>query len=233
MLSVRSSFIVSFGIVCLSLVSLPQGAGAEPIRVTTGSVSITRNIRDILSFDFSGNGLSVYGFDLHTASTPFLASCLNSPSLCQPGDRIRPEIIKPVSSEPGSGSSVTFQGRTVLVSWESNDSFLRFSGPEVVIPFATDKITLTMPFSMIANIEVHALDDPGPVIFSTIVLGYGTATLNLERPPGNPAGFAITGARYEFNDAPVPEPATIVLLTTGLAGIVVRKYRRARLPKQL
>ncbi len=232
MLSIRASFIIAFGIVFLSVLSIPRAANAEVIRITTGSVSITSNIRDIISFNFSGDGFSVNGFDLHAASTPYLSPCLSSASLCQPGDLIYPTILKQLSSEPGSGSSVTFNGRSVLVSWEANDSFLRFTGPGVVIPFSSDQMTLTMPFEMVGTIQVHALDDPGPVIFSTTVIGYGNTTLTLQRPPGNPAGFAITGSRYDFTNTAVPEPATVILLTTGLAGIVVRRYRRGSRSKQ-
>jgi hypothetical protein len=126
---------------------------------------------------------------------------------------------------------VTFNGTTVLVSWAANDSFLQFTGPGVVIPAAADQITLTMPFDMVGTLQVHDRNDPGPVIFSTMLNGSGIATLSLQRPAGNPVGFAITGARYDFN-SPVPEPATLVLLTTGLGGIVARKYRRPLRTKQ-
>lgn len=233
MLSLRASFISACGIVFLSVLSIPQAANAEPVRITTGSVSVTSNIRDIISFNFSGNGLSVNGFDLHAAGPQYMSPCLLSPSRCQPGDRILPTALRQLSSEPGSGSSVTFNGRSVLVSWGSNDSFLQFSGPGVVIPFSTDPITLTMPFDMVGTINVHPLDDPGSVIFSTEITGSGIATLTLRRPGGNQqAGFAIDTARYDFSPAAVPEPATVILLTTGLAGIVVRTCRRARRSKQ-
>jgi hypothetical protein len=94
-------------------------------------------------------------------------------------------------------------------------------------------MTFTMPFDMVGTIKVHPLDDPGSVIFSTEIMGSGIATLTLRRPGGNPqAGFAIDTARYDFSPAEVPEPATVILLTTGLAGIVVRKCRSSRRSKQ-
>lgn len=232
MLSIRGSFISVFGVVFLSVLSIPQVANAEPVRITNGSVSVTSNIRDIISFNFSGNGLSVNGFDLHAAGPQYMSPCLLSPSLCQPGDLIFPTALRQLSSEPGSGSSVTFNGTSVLVSWAAHDSFLQFTGPGVVIPSSADPITLTMPFEMVGTINVHALNDPGPVIFSTTINGSGIATLTLRRPAGNQAGFAIDTARYDFSPAAVPEPATVILLTTGLAGIVVRKCRRARRSKQ-
>lgn len=232
MLSIRANLISAFGIVFLSVLTFPHTANAEPVTITNGFVSVTSNIRDTLSFNFSGNGLSAQGLDLHAPVAQYMSPCLSSASLCQPGDPIFPNALILLTAESGSGSSVTFNGTTVLVSWAAHDSFLQFTGPGVVIPSSADQITLTMPFDMVGTIQVHALDDPGPVIFSTMINGSGIATLLLQRPPGNPAGFAITAARYDFNPGAVPEPATIILLTTGLAGIVARRCRGALRSKQ-
>jgi len=232
MVSIRANLIFACGIVFLLVLSIPQTANAEPVRITTGSVRVTSNIRDIISFNFSGNGLSVNGFDLHAALPQYMSPCLTSASLCQPGDLIFPTALTELSSEPGSPTSVTFNGRSVRVTWESRDSFLQFTGPGVVIPSSTDQMTLTMPFDMVGTINVHPLDDPGSVIFSTEIYGSGIATLTLRHPAGNPTGFTIDTARYDFSPAEVPEPATVVLLTTGLAGIVVRKCRRGVRSKQ-
>lgn len=230
MLSLRANLICTFGIVFLSVLSIPQAANAEPVTITNGSVSVTSTVRDTLSFNFSGNGLSVSGQNLHAPVQHYMSPCLLSASLCQPGDLISPNALINLSAE--GPSSVTFNGASVLVSWASQDSFLQFTGPGVVIPSAADQITLTMPFEMLGTINVHALNDPGPVIFSTTINGSGIATLFLQRPAGNPVGFAITGARYDFSPAAVPEPATMILLTTGLAGLVVRKCRRSLRSKQ-
>lgn len=232
MLSIRANLISAFGIVLLSILTFPEAANAEPVTITNGFVSVTSNIRDTLSFNFSGNGLSANGFDLHASIPQYMSPCLSSASLCQPGDLIFPNALIQLSAESGSGSSVTFNGTTVLVSWAAQDSFLQFTGPGIVIPAAADQITLTMPFDMVGTIRVHSLNDPGPVIFSTMINGRGIATLSLQRPPGNPVGFAVTAARYDFNAAAVPEPATLILLTTGLAGIVARRYRGRLRTKQ-
>jgi hypothetical protein len=232
MRSNRANLIGVFGIVFLSILAVPPAANAEPVTITSGFVSVTSNIRDTLSFNFSGNGLSANGFDLHAPVAQYMSPCLSSPALCQPGDLIFPNSLIQLSAETGSGSSVTFNGTTVLVSWAAQDSFLQFTGSGVVIPSGMDQITLTMPFDMVGTLQVHPLDDPGSVIFSTIINGSGIATLTLQRPPGNPVGFVITAARYDFNPAAVPEPATMVLLTTGLGGIVIRRYRRTRRSKQ-
>jgi hypothetical protein len=232
MLSIRAKLISAFGVAFLSVLTFPQAANAEPVTINSGFVSVTSTVRDTLSFNFSGNGLSVNGFDLHASVPQYMSPCLSSPSLCQPGDLIFASALIQLSAETGSGSSVTFNGTPVLVSWASHDSFLQFTGPSVVIPSSSDQITLTMPFEMVGTINVHSLNDPGPVIFSTEVNGSGIATLTLQRPPGNPEGFAITAARYDFNPAAVPEPATLMLLTAGLAGVAARRCRGAIRSKQ-
>jgi PEP-CTERM motif len=232
MRSIKTNLISAFGIVFLSILTFPQAANAEPVTITNGFVSVTSTVRDTLSFNFSGNGLSVTGFDLHAPVAQYMSPCLSSASLCQPGDLIFPTSLIQLTAESGSGSSVTFNGTTVLVSWAAHDSFLEFTGPGVVIPSSAEEITLTMPFDMVGTIQVHSLNDPGPVIFSTMINGSGIATLSLQRPPGNPVGFAVTAARYDFNSAAVPEPATLILLTTGLAEIVARRYRGRLRTKQ-
>jgi len=169
----------------------------------------------------------------HASNTQYMSPCLRSASLCQPGDLIFPTALTELSSEPGSPTSVTFNGRSVRVTWASRDSFPAIYRSRRRHPFSTDQMTLTMPFNMVGTIVVHPLDDPGSVIFSTEIIGSGIATLTLRRPGGNQqAGFAIDTARYDFSPAAVPEPATVILLTTGLAGIVVRKCRKGRRSKQ-
>lgn len=227
MRSIRANLISALGIVFLSILTVPQTANAEPVTISSGFVRVTSTVRDTLSFNFSGDGLSAHGNDPHASVAQYNSPCLSSPSLCQPGDPIFPNSLIQLSAEMGSGSSVTFNGTTVLVSWAARDSFLQFTGPGVIIPSGADQITLTMPFDMVGTIQVHALSDPGPVIFSTTINGSGIATLTLQRPSGNPVGFAIIGARYDFSPAAVPEPATLILLTTGLGGIAVRGFRGA------
>jgi hypothetical protein len=53
-------------------------------------VSVTSNIRDIIFFNFSGNGLSVNGMNNHASNTQNMSPCLQSASRCQPGESYFP-----------------------------------------------------------------------------------------------------------------------------------------------
>ena len=226
MLSLRARLISAFGVLCLSVLTFPLAAKADPVTITSGYVDVTNNIRDTLSFNFSGSGLSVQGLDPHALVVQYMSPCQSSASRCQPGDLIFPNALVYLSNE--GPSFVTFNGTTVQVTWAAQDSFLQFTGPGVVIPSSaaeTDLFTLTMPFEMTGTINVHDVNNPGVVIFSTTINGSGIATMQLQRPAGDAVGFAITGGRYDFAPEAVPEPATMILLTTGIGGIVARKYR--------
>src|ERR1044072_8988656 len=169
MLSIRAKLFGVLGIVLLSLLTVPKAAHAEPVGITTGFVGVTSNIRDIISFNFSGNGLSASGLDSHAPPSvhQYSSPCLTSPTLCQPGDLIFPNALITLSAEAGSPTFVTFNDTTVPVTCAAQDSFLQFTAPGVIIPSTTDQlITLTMPFDMVGTIMVHAANDPGPVIFS-------------------------------------------------------------------
>jgi PEP-CTERM motif len=87
--------------------------------------------------------------------------------------------------------------------------------------------TVTGPFAM--ELRLFGLDESGgPITFS----GTGTARTSLGEDLGfgmRPDGWLVTDIQANLSSpAPVPEPATALLLGGGLAGVTLTRLRRRR-----
>lgn len=102
---------------------------------------------------------------------------------------------------------------------------LSFATPSFLVEYVGDAATFTSIFSMTGFLRGLATD--GTVLFDVGLAGTGTATANASY---NRSGdlYQSGGVLFEFADAaPTPEPATLLLLGTGLAAVAVR-HRRSR-----
>jgi hypothetical protein len=80
---------------------------------------------------------------------------------------------------------------------------------------------------MTGVVDIRAFSMGLPVLFNSPVSGSGFALIRYERV--GPSLFVPTNVTYYFGATePIPEPATLVLLGTGLAGIAARVRRRRR-----
>jgi hypothetical protein len=112
------------------------------------------------------------------------------------------------------GGSLIVDGVSYQTS-KSGIAFMVFTGPLVSVPATGEElITLTSPFHMDAEFPALGL-----------FVGDGIATMVLHRIEGTSA-YNGSSVSYVFT-APVPEPASLILLSIGIAGIGIRKLKKA------
>jgi hypothetical protein len=97
-------------------------------------------------------------------------------------------------------------------------------------------ITIISPFTMSGDFSAFladpAISGPQTPVFSTLVNGQGIAIIQLvgSGMPGDPR--SVYSVTYNFQAEPIPEPATLLLLGSGLAGVAAKVKKRRKAHKE-
>jgi hypothetical protein len=121
--------------------------------------------------------------------------------------------------------------------------FIHFEvgGTATLPPDGPTHFTVAFPFSVrdddfgAAGTSILGFEDSlhGGLLFALDVIGSGTAEMSVSRilsgDPTMPIHYFTESLSFSFaaDDAPIPEPTSLLLLGTGLVGVIVRRARRA------
>ena len=192
-------------------------AGADPVRITNGVLSVDSG--DPLHFVFEAEGFRATGFDFFSDENPG-SRCLP----CAPGELVSmdasfgPDLGQGFFGGDGGGDS----GEPVF--WEG---FLQFDTG--VSAGGLEGITLSTPFTFVGELAAFAdASRLGTPLFRESLIGSGRLFfLAVADEDDQPGGLVTESMAYVFEPtAPIPEPTTMLLVGAGLAGVARRATRR-------
>lgn len=207
------------------VVSLSQVASADPIAITSGAF-----IGDRSSVHMDAIGERDLAITAGGGSTGGFYGPFSSCSPCLPGGPVSLEMHFSGSDFPGR---VSLDGESFLVGLGTSTTgslLTNFWGETVAPPFGgVTEVSISAPFWFDGRLNFPTPEGE-PSRPHEQLIGRGTATVNLRWGTLGDL-WAVHTVRYDFE--PVPEPASLLLLGTGLVGLASRRLRRGQQSQRL
>jgi len=203
---------------CLTAVEV----NADSFVITSGTIVQQGASDNRASYNFAGPGISVTAPGFFVESFAFCNPCVGGTT-----NNLH------VNFNQGGGTvvlnGVTFAG----VGFNGS---MNATMPSFVLPPgspSTPDVTLTLPFTFTGNL-IGCTGSPlscNDQLFNASLSGEGFALVHfrLFSPTGN--SYVVRDITFNFQPAPVPEPATLFLLGTGVAAVASRLRKRRRVSK--